>query len=289
MLPEECSPPSSQFLKRPVACAGTPRAPPSSAGGRPTGRLSKAEENDAFFSEERVVEPLLSLIIRQADPAAAAEPEAAASAAMGGGKSRKTVTALDLLVYAVGALKNVSNNTVMMKNLGHRCRMRPRRQQPSSLNLRPAGLRCSGSGLARQLIKSLSVLCCCGRRENCTDGTGKPEGSQPARGLRCPVQCDAVHRRGGGGGKRAIGRRVEASGGLGGEQHCAVERPTGASVGAGDGDAAEHGGGEQLQLLVLQLASPYTRQLCGECALFSAIGVRRGRTTATGSSSSLST
>jgi hypothetical protein len=81
-------------------------------------KLSKDEAHDTFFIEERVVEPLLSLIIREADVAAAAVAGGEAEpAAKSKGKSKRVVSELDLLVYAVGALKNISNNAGNQKVL----------------------------------------------------------------------------------------------------------------------------------------------------------------------------
>eukprot|EP01052_Picozoa_sp_SAG31_P066388 SAG31_NODE_25192_length_466_cov_0.956403_1_plen_110_part_10 len=59
-----------------------------------------------------MVEPLLSLIIREADSNAAG-PAGAGKSSSG----KRGVSALDLLVYAVGALKNISNNAANQKVL----------------------------------------------------------------------------------------------------------------------------------------------------------------------------
>eukprot|EP01043_Picozoa_sp_COSAG02_P007875 COSAG02_NODE_243_length_27457_cov_16.852328_14_plen_757_part_00 len=71
-------------------------------------KLSKTEKNDELFNAAHIIEPLISLVIREA---AEIGGDAAAAAAPPTRSGKRVVTACDVLVYAIGTLKNISNQS----------------------------------------------------------------------------------------------------------------------------------------------------------------------------------
>ena len=71
-------------------------------------KLSKDEKNDEHFNAAHIIEPLVSLVIREA---ADIGGDAAAAAAPPSKSGKRQVTACDILVYAIGTLKNVSHQS----------------------------------------------------------------------------------------------------------------------------------------------------------------------------------
>ena len=68
-------------------------------------KLSKNEKNDELFNAAHIIEPLISLVIREA---AEIGGDAAAPTTKSG---KRVVTACDILVYAIGTLKNISHQS----------------------------------------------------------------------------------------------------------------------------------------------------------------------------------
>jgi hypothetical protein len=68
-------------------------------------KLSKNERNDAAFHDAHIIEPLISLVIREA-----AQMGTDTAAAVPKGKKR-AVTSFDVLVYSIGTLKNISQQS----------------------------------------------------------------------------------------------------------------------------------------------------------------------------------
>lgn len=71
-------------------------------------KLSKDEKNDELFNSAHVIEPLVSLVIREAGEMG---DDASASAMPPPKSGKRVVTACDVLVYVIGTIKNVSHQS----------------------------------------------------------------------------------------------------------------------------------------------------------------------------------